>query len=201
MPYAVRRKSGRLALVICILAGVGVGRAAKVEPGVAVDVPLVLYDDCGGMDRMFRATGWMGDADAIRRDECCTEMPYSGTTCIKNKYIASGMWCGIIWQNKANDWGDSPGGVDLSKAKKLTFWARGEEGGERIEIKFGVLGKDKTFPDSIKEESKSIRLSKEWKKYSIPVSGNKQCVKTGFGWIVDAGADDLTFYFDDIQYE
>jgi len=33
------------------------------------------------------------------------------------------------------------------------------------------------------------------------LTGDKRCIKTGFVWAVEAGAKDLTFYLDDIQYE
>jgi len=175
--------------------------AAKVVPGKSVALPLILYDDCGLTEATFHPTGFMGDASAIERDECWSADPHSGFSCIRNVYTASGMWCGIIWQSPANDWGDMPGGYDLRKAKKLTFWARGEQGDERIEIKFGVLDKTKPYPDSIKEKTKRIKLTSEWKQYTISITGNKKCVKTGFGWVIDGGDEDLTFYFDDIQYQ
>ena len=53
---------------------------------------------------------------------------------MKVKYKAPGNWTGIAWQNPANDWGDLPGGYDLTGAKKLTFWARGEFGIEILHV-------------------------------------------------------------------
>ncbi|MBN1270542.1 MAG: hypothetical protein JXB04_13210 [Kiritimatiellae bacterium] len=181
-----------------------VARAQKgggFEPPVAT-MPFVLYNDCeSGLDMPYIPAGWMGDTEAIDRDDCWKTNPHSGTTCIRNKYIASGNWAGIVWQSPPGDWGEEPGGYDLSAAKKLTFWARGEKGGEEVEFKFGILDRKKEYPDSTQGRGKKIKLKPEWQKYEISISGNKKCIKTGFVWTVEAGHEDLTFFLDDIQYE
>jgi hypothetical protein len=53
---------------------------------------------------------------------------------------AADQWGGVVWQHPANDWGDANGGFNLTGAKKLTFWARGEKGGEKVSFEFGLLG-------------------------------------------------------------
>ncbi len=79
----------------------------------ADDVPLPWYH-----------SGWMGNYDALEIDPVSTVNSHSGETCLKVKYKDPGNWAGIAWQHPANDWGDLPGGYDLSGAKKMTFWAR-----------------------------------------------------------------------------
>ena len=107
---------------------------------------------------------------------------------------------GIIWQSPANDWGQKPGGYDLSGAKKLTFWARGAEGGEKVKFVIGVI-KDKQFNDSAHAEATET-LTNDWKQYSINLTGkNLSTIKTGFGWVVGGQRQPVTFYLDDIRYE
>lgn len=106
------------------------------------------------------------------------------------------------WQSPAEDWGDKPGGWDLSGAKKLTFWARGEKGGEEVNFSFGLLGADKKFPDSDKGETGKIKLTKEWQQHSIALAGKDLSqIKTGFCWVVAGNGHPVTFYLDDIQWK
>ena len=69
-----------------------------------------------------------------RSQEDCPDAPHSGKTCIRVDYQAGDGWGGVVWQSPANDWGDAPGGFDLTGAKALTFWARGAKGGEAVDF-------------------------------------------------------------------
>jgi len=161
---------------------------------------LVIYAD-GMSDAPYAASGWMGKTDAIAIDPKCTASPHSGATCMKLEYRAADNFGGIVWQDPANDWGDKPGGHDLSGSKRLSFWARGEKGGEKVEFKFGILGADKKYADSA-SGSTTIELDLEWKQYTVDLDGKdlKQ-IKTGFCWVVAGQGAPITFYVDDIQYE
>jgi hypothetical protein len=144
----------------------------------------------------------MGNADAILRDDCWPENTHSGPSCIKITYDDTGNWAGIVWQNPPNDWGDEPGGWDITGAKKLSFWARGEAGGELVEFKLGILGRNKDFPDSGKASLGRVKLSSTWQKYEIPLEGKDlTCIKTGFVWSLAGRKEPITFYLDDIRYE
>ena len=46
------------------------------------------------------------------------------------EFQGSQGWGGVVWQSPAGDWGDRPGGYDLTGAKRISFWARGDEGDE-----------------------------------------------------------------------
>src|SRR5262245_51179250 len=96
----------------------------------------------------YAPSGWMGNIEAIAVDPACNGKPNNGKTCMKVTYKADDQFGGVIWQDPPNDWGDQDGGHDLTGAKKLVFWARGDKGGEKVEFKFGVLEKEKTFHDS-----------------------------------------------------
>jgi hypothetical protein len=169
--------------------------AAKAE------LPFVLYDETGRKPT-FVPSGYMGNHPAIKIDENCHETPLSGKSCLRMEYRDRKDWGGVVWQNPANDWGDQPGGFDLSGAKRLSFWARGEQGGEVVSFEFGLIGRDKKYFDSDRGKLENVRLESNWKQYSIDLSGkNLLCIKTGFCCVVTAKDKSITFYLDDIRYE
>jgi len=113
--------------------------------------PFAVYVENASNDNHFAPSGWMGDYGDIKLNLACTEMPRSGKTCIKITYNAMASqgagWMGIFWQQPANNWGDKKGGYNLTGAQKLTFWARGAVGGEKI-AEFKVGGITGEYPDS-----------------------------------------------------
>ncbi|MBX3379918.1 MAG: hypothetical protein KF805_07470 [Phycisphaeraceae bacterium] len=162
-------------------------------------LPLVIYAD--GSNGAFSPSGWMGNTGAIAMDAACTDNPHSGSNCLKLQYNASDNWGGIAYQSPANDWGDQPGGYDLTGAKRLSFWARGENGGEKIELKVGTIGKDKKYHDTA-VVARPVTLTKDWKKYEIDLSGKDlSVIKTGLVWTVGGQGKPVTFYLDDVWFE
>ncbi len=98
-------------------------------------------------------------------------------------------------------WGDQPGGYDLTGAKRLSFWARGENGGEKVELKVGTIGKDKKYHDTA-VVTKPVTLTKDWKKYEIDLSGkNLSVIKTGLVWSLAGQGKPVTFFLDDVWFE
>ncbi|HEY1629617.1 MAG TPA: hypothetical protein VGF52_07140, partial [Tepidisphaeraceae bacterium] len=119
----------------------------------------------------------------------------------KLQYKAGDQFGGVAWQDPPDDWGDLPGGLNLNGAQRISFWARGQNGGETVECKFGILGSDKKFPDT-DSGGTTFTLSNEWKQYTIPLDGkNLTRIKTPFCWVVRGQGHAVTFYLDDIQYE
>ena len=175
------------------------GPAALVKPAVA-RLPLVLL---GGdaKQKPYFPSGWMGNVKAIRMDPDCTENPHSGKTCLKVTYKDPAGWGGVVWQHPANDWGDKPGGYDLSQARQLSFWARGREGGEKVKFGYGTLGIEKKYHDSSKAE-REVPLTSAWKQYTFDL-GKKDLsrIKTGFLWSLGGQGKPVTFYLDDIRYK
>jgi hypothetical protein len=169
--------------------------------GRPVTLPFKVYAS-DLVDPPFAWSGWMGDSGNIALDLHCTDNPHSGSACMKLLFKAPNGFGGIAAQNPPNDWGDQPGGYNLTGATRLTFWARGEDGGEDVSFKFGILGGDKKYSDSDHAELPDVQLTKEWKRYSIDLAGkNLARIKTGFVWVLAAGGKPVTFYLDDIQYE
>ncbi|MBU2503057.1 hypothetical protein KJ682_17125 [bacterium] len=171
------------------------------EPGgVRVKLPVHVYGD--GKERPWVSSGWMGGWDALTLDLESTESPRSGPTCLRVDYDAPGMWVGVAWQHPANDWGDLPGGFDLTGARELTFWARGAEGGETIDFSVGLLGSDREYPDTVKAELKGVKLKTDWQRYRIDLEGKDLTrVKTAFVWTMGGRGRPVTFFLDDVRFE
>jgi len=178
------------------------GESAPAAAAPTAALPFVVYDEGDRTGLTYVPSGYMGNTGAIKIDERCTTNPHSGKTCMQVQYTARDNWGGVVWQSPANDWGDKPGGKNLTGAKRLSFWARGEKGGEVVTFLCGLLGKDKAFPDSVQEKLDKVTLDKEWKQYTIDLKGKDLTrIKTGFAWTLAASGSPVTFYLDDIKYE
>lgn len=165
----------------------------------AATLPLVIVGDQARSP--YAPSGWMGDTGAIALDPECKDQPRQGKTCLRVDYKKADGWGGVVWQHPANDWGDKAGGFDLSQAQKLTFWARGQAGGEKVKFSFGLIGSDKKYADSAKAEVE-VTLTKEWKQHTIDVKHlDLSCIKTGFCWVVAGQGKSLTFYLSDVRWE
>lgn len=177
--------------------------AVAVQPGMKVTLPCTVYGNCEDEgEAVFIASGWMGSTDAIEYDDCWKENPHAGESCIKCVFSDPKGWGGIVWQNPANNWGDDEGGVDLTGAKQLSFWARGDKGDEMVEFKMGLIAKNKPFWDTGKASLGKVKLTKEWKQFIIPLDGKDLSrILTGFSWTTKGRAEPVTFYLDDIIYE
>ena len=185
----------------------------EADPGMKPEVrqpegmPFYVYSDRSSIKNHFIPSGWMGDYGDIKYEGSSKEDPYLGDTCIKITYsgkISQGArWAGIYWQNPANNWGSVDAGYDLSKATKLTFWARGAKGGERIE-EFKVGGIMGEFSDSDVASVGPVILNKEWTQYSIDLKGKDMSyIIGGFCWAtnIDVNPEGATFYLDEIKFE
>ncbi len=170
-------------------------------------MPFYIYADRRSIGNHFIPSGWMGDYGDIKLDTGWKENPYLGDSCVKIAYTAKNSqgarWAGMYWQNPANNWGSTDGGFDLTAATKLTFWARGENGGERIEeFKLGgIMGE---YSDSDIASIGPVVLTKDWQQYTIDLKGKDlSYISGGFCWATnaDVAPEGCTFYLDEIKYE
>ncbi len=166
-----------------------------------------VYTDGKAPDNHYIPSGWMGDWGDMKINEKYLENPHGGTTSFQIIYNGKGAqgarWAGIYWQNPPNNWGTRPGGYDLTGAKKLTFWARGDKGGERIE-EFKVGGITGEYADSDVAGIGPVVLTTEWQQFTIDLEGKDlSSISGGFCWAtnVDVNPEGCTFYLDDIRYE
>jgi exo-beta-1,3-glucanase (GH17 family) len=180
-----------------------------------------VYRDKDIAGNHYVPSGWMGDTGDIALDECWRGDPHTGSTAIRVEYTAEGEepyecdglspcdWAGVYWQDPADNWGDRPGGYDLTGARALTFAAMGERGGEKISFKVGGIGcGSAAYPDSlcpvrVFDPAPTI-LTTTWTVYTVPLSAdlNLSSLVGGFLWTASKADNPTgaTFYLDDIQY-
>ena len=150
----------------------------------------------------------MPDGKCVKIDDAWKKDCNEGTSCLKVVYDIKcsqedQKWVGVYWLNPANNWGRQKGGFNLQGATELTFWAKGEKGGERIqEFKMGgILG---DYPDSDMAIIGPVVLTNEWRKYSIDLRGKDlSYISGGFSWSsnTDVNPTECIFYLDNIQFE
>ena len=170
--------------------------------------PFPIYTDKGSHDNHYIPSGFMPDGKCLTIDDTWTKDCHDGKSCIKIVYDVAcskqgQKWAGIYWQNPANNWGNRKGGFDLTGANKLTFWVKGEKGGERIE-EFKIGGVTGDYPDSDSAVIGPVILTSEWRQYSIDLRGKDlSYISGGFAWStnVDVNQESCTFYLDDLKYE
>lgn len=164
------------------------------------------------IESVFTPSGWMGDGEYARRyislSANSPENPHTRSTYIRIAYMfGPARWGGIYWQNQPDNWGDRPGNNYSGRGlRKLTFWARGERGGEIVEFKAGGINSPgKRYRDSFAATIGRQALSREWKHYEIDLS-NADLSSTigGFCWVAssDLNADkEITFFLSGIFLE
>ncbi len=159
----------------------------------------------------FIPSGWMGDGEDPERrwvdfDEASKTKPHSGSTCVKCTYRPGGGrgFAAIAWQNLPDNWCYSPGRDYSAKGfTQITFWARGEAGGELIRFSAGgeKCKNGGTYFNSFQTLPLSVTLEQEWKKYTIDLEGySLKSVLHGFVWSAPMPKDTIVFYLDDIYF-
>ena len=184
----------------------------------------LVYDDARTVGNHFHMWVKTPNGDApVTIDGYSRENPLSATTAIRCEFTPQSPTDsgGFSFQNGylppttttvLPNFGEIPdAGYDLTGATALTFWARGEQGGEIITFFMGGTGWSpetempmEPYPDSTPLTTMSITLTTEWKKYTMSMSGkNLSYVLRGFGWDAQAAQnpEGATFYLDAIQYE
>jgi hypothetical protein len=183
----------------------------------------LVYSDADAAGNHFAARGMLKSAPVMQ--EAWSISPHSGNTCIRCEFKSGSDWGGWYLMNgvlqgsarsPSENWGNIPNaGVDLRGATALTFWAKGEKGGERVEFfAFGVGYDANTnapitgfdYRDSSTRVSTGmVTLASTWTKYTISLAGRDlSYVLGGFGWVASAAGNeqqDIVFYLDDIAYD
>ena len=168
----------------------------KVRPRLPIDL---YYEGFEGMP--WTPSGWMGATEKLSLDGSHTENPQSGLTAIKIRYEGKLGWAGVAWQHPENNWGDIDGGLDLTGAKAIELWARGEYGGEEVGFSVGIIGKEKPYADSAITANTRVFLSNEWQRYSVSLKGlDLSSIKTGFVVTLTGRQTPVTVYLDNIRF-
>ena len=137
--------------------------------------------------------------------------PHSGSTCVRIdvqlEHRPNRNWGGIVVASCPDCWGLHPTepAYDLRHATKLVFYARGGQGGERIQVKVAVAG-DKPHGDSAVQPAATgwITLTSMWQQYELRLEGvDLHRVVTPFAVVTDKAHNPggpFTFYLDDIYF-
>ena len=186
-------------------------------PGVQCKKPdssrMYIYKDANSSSNNGEWANWMPDASAssmMRLNLESDESPLDGGTCVAvevNFEKTDRHWCGIAVGCR-NCWGLQPPETcyDLRRARALVFWARGDAGGERIQVKVAITG-DRPFGDSLKEPvaSEWYTLTKSWAMYQLPLPGeNMQRVIIPFVFVTARERNEhraFTFFLDEIYVD
>lgn len=182
----------------------------KEKEVVQTSFPFYIYEDASSLNNNFIPSGWMPASAArdLKINVDWKNMPFSGDSCMRVEYRNNSgtRWAGVYWQEPANNWGTvADAGYNLQGATKLTFWARGDKGGEIVnEFKVGGISSGE-FIDSDSASVGPIELTTEWKKYEIDLRGRDlSYIIGGFCWATNIDVNDpegIVFYLDEIQYE
>jgi outer membrane protein OmpA-like peptidoglycan-associated protein len=196
-----------LILLFCAVGALGPTPVWGSAPEVTTETrPFAVYSGRTPKTNHYVASGYMGDNDLHLSGAYLPAHEGSGSV-LRVVYQPKGPkgWSGIYWQNPANNWADRTGkaGWDLSGARRLTFWARGEQGGEKIhEIKVGgITGK---YPDSDVATMGPIKLDSVWRQYTVDLNGKDlRHIIGGFCFSMTKydNMTPVTFYLDDIAFE
>lgn len=164
-----------------------------------MDLPFYVYRD--GENNPYFPSAYMGNHEAISVDLKSTEAIHSGTYSLKLTYNDYNKWYGLGLVTPPDDWGDIEGGYDISGATQFSFWAKSSENKLSAKIGFGLIKKDKPFPDSAIEHQE-IKLTTKWKKYTIKLKNKDMtCIRSGFVIFSQANGQPHDIYIDDVVFE
>ncbi len=164
-----------------------------------VSLPFYVYKD--GENDPYAATAFMGNYKAMTVDTQHKSIVHSGHAALKISYKQEHDWYGLGVVDPANDWGEILGGYDVSGAKKFTFWAKASKKNVVATIGFGLIGKDKPFPDTAKK-SVEIKLTTKWKKYVISTKKlDLSCIRSGLTIFSSSFRSGQDIFIDDVVFE
>lgn len=111
-----------------------------------------------------------------------TSHPALGSSSVKLQFKISDPpgWCGLMVTSKAGFWGkktdkdvsslDKIPFYDLHEYNKLVYSARGEDGGENIQVKFAITGGYELGDSApLPFDCGNVKLTKKWKKFECPI--------------------------------
>lgn len=155
------------------------------------------------LESYFYPSGWMGDGEystkylSFKHQNSIVDN--KNTPVIRIEYRPGPKdWAGIYWQYPDKNWGEKPG-RNLIGAKKISFYTKGERGGEIVEFKAGGINSGQ-YKDSFEKSLGKIILSNDWAKHVIDISQEDLTSVIGaFAWIA-AGKDNHGYVITYIAY-
>jgi hypothetical protein len=162
-----------------------------------VDQPLASFGNLSGwMSEKMPPDRWLDFAPA--QQGCRSE------SCLRFTYHPGGGFAGIYWFPWGCDQVGPDCGINLlaseaTRIRRVSFYARGEHGGEALEFKVG--GED--FPPT-PGRRRNVILTKDWQRYTLELEGVDLHEVVGlFAWFAADihHREDMTFYLDEIVFE
>lgn len=231
----------RVALIVvaCVLAGVpATARASTPADSLEASRAFLaremdryhdhfgVYEDVSSPDNHFHVYAKLPDENApVTLNGSWEATRHTGATAMKCELLPGGTGgyyylAGVLVPPDTTpqpDFGTLPDAGyngDLTQATSLSFWAKGEHGGEVIDFFLAGVGRDPVtgaatspFPDSSPRWpplGTLHTLTTSWTRITIDVSArNLGHVIGGFGWYATAANNPggAVFYLDDIRYE
>ena len=171
------------------------------------------------LDTLAIPAGWMSGRGGPESFTSLGASPigcHTDSDCLQVTYNPGGAWGGIFWwplscgeSGTPDAWDRVTGGTcginvlevgNLSVVNRLTFWARGDQGGEVVEFKIGAVD---VLPSPGRSLGK-VTLTRTWKQHEIDLEGMDLTNAIGlFLWVATDldNPEGAVFYLDDIQFE
>lgn len=153
----------------------------------------------------FPVTESIGAKRRIHLEKVGAAEAHSGPEGWQLQFEKTSDFGGVCWKNRAGNEGEFPG-ADLSggKYRRISFWAKGQKGGEIVEFRAGGLGHIKTrHRDTFDVTAGKIKLAPSWNEYAIYVSdADLSSVMTPFCALFHSedNSEGAIIYLDDIEY-
>jgi len=177
----------------------GAGTGGNTTTGVDGAAPIPF-----AVDSYYVPSGFMGDGETpgglVDDASCPVRAGEEKGLChhLTWKPGAKG-WAGVYWQYPDGNWGTAEGREISPGATRISFWAWGKNGGEKVAFFAGIQE-----ADGFHVESGDIVLTTEPTQYFIQIGGAVyDKVVGGFGWSsgTSDGATPVVFHVDDVQWQ
>jgi hypothetical protein len=154
-------KIGLIALLtVCLMATVS-----------ASNGNVVVYDEIPIKYPWSEAMGEFS-GESLKVDAFSQETPQNGLFCTKISYDGQKEnWASTFLQATGDSRSGEGIGLDLSGAKVLTFYARGSSGNELVRFGYGYDTPSSSGSTDSSYHNQVERLTREWKKFEIPLQG------------------------------
>jgi hypothetical protein len=183
-----------------------------------------VFDEAGDGSGAFTQRAFMGAPEGtVPPDSLREDAPgHTGDTAIEARVdLTQYDWAGYMFLTGAlpagettpvADFGMHDAGHDLTGATRLTWWARGEQGGETVEFGTAGLGyseegiPEAPYPDSSPRIAMPVLLTAEWQQFSLDLDGlDLSRIACGFEWVAagwaNPGAEEVVFFVDEVRFE
>ena len=210
--YTAPNQSGALATVSVVASNV-CGESSAITLVIQISNVIVPLDQIG-IPAGFMTAGLSDPKNYVSIQQVTGDCKTG--SCYKFTYTPGNVFGGILWWPPACGSSGTDAAFEAAKNDNcgisifkqanilpvaLTFWARGEKGGEIVEFKVGA-GNIKPSPAA---STGPIPLGLAWQQYSIPLSASMHLENATalFTWVAaDLGNPaEITFYLDSIQFE